>query len=164
MFKINNRHSHTLAKNILNKFTGNISVKSNLEGVHTRWLINKNFSSRNFATINLNFFRKILKIKKGELILHPELSSKIDNTGANIGEKYKIYEDAEIEASNDFTQDEDLDFIKLDKNGVPIIKRNFYESLGVDQTASSKVIKRNFLKIAKKYHPDKHAESLVKYY
>jgi len=54
-----------------------------------------------------------------------------------------------------------LSFISLDKNGVPQIKKTYYESLGVTNTASNPEIKSNFLKIARKYHPDKHPESLV---
>jgi len=135
----------------------NIEVKAN-----TNYLANK--TKRNFVTLNLSFVKNFFKLRKhrGELIIHPEFenqSEKNSKISEKMRDKFKINE--EEDEDEDLTADEDLDFIRLDKNGIPIIKKNFYESLGVSQTASPKEIKKNFLKIAKKYHPDKHPESLV---
>lgn len=45
--------------------------------------------------------------------------------------------------------------------GIPLIKNNYYELLGVESNCSPKEIRVNYLKIAKKYHPDKVPEALV---
>jgi hypothetical protein len=99
------------------------------------------------------FFSFISKIrsKNKELIVHPEFG----------GEKINF--DKKINSSDREGSYEDptLYFITLDKNGIPQIKKTYYESLGVSQKASNPEIKANFLKIARKYHPDKHPESLV---
>lgn len=89
--------------------------------------------------------------KNKELIIHPEFG------GEKLISGNKNFISNEEENYKDLT----LSFISLDKNGVPQIKKTYYESLGVKNTASNPEIKSNFLKIARKYHPDKHPESLV---
>jgi hypothetical protein len=101
----------------------------------------------------LSYFKnKLASINKGgDLILHPDLATPLETNTKNF-----------LEVDEKIASDEyDLEFIKLNEKGVPIIIKNYYDSLGVKQTATSKEIKINFLKIAKKFHPDKHPETLV---
>ena len=92
--------------------------------------------------------------REKELITHPELGGE-----KIVAEKVNFNLDDADEI--DSIEDDTISFISLDKNGVPIIKKTFYESLGLSQTATSKEIKINFLRIARKYHPDKNPLTLV---
>lgn len=164
MYKLNNRHIVVVNK-YFSKALSSIIISEQTYTKNHSGLYN-NIIKKNYVTINFNFLKKFIKVKRnrGELIIHPEYIDSNDKNSTNtkrIQNKYEIKEDQEYDELIS-SCDEDLDFIKLDKNGVPIIKSNFYESLGVEQTAPPKEIKKNFLKIAKKYHPDKHPESLVR--
>jgi hypothetical protein len=100
------------------------------------------------------------KNKNKDLIIHPELGGeKINSDLTNL--KNKIDKEFSENEESNFTEDSTLNFISLDKNGIPQIKKNFYDALGVKPNSPPKEIKINFLKIARKYHPDKHPESLV---
>jgi curved DNA-binding protein CbpA len=48
--------------------------------------------------------------------------------------------------------------------GIPRILENYYETFGVPLTANNQQIKTNYLKIARRYHPDKNPETLVLLY
>lgn len=163
MIKLNITHykNTSYIQNVLQKRV--FSGLSNKEAITNKKKF-INIMKRDFISLNLNFVKNFFKLRKhrGELIIHPEfesLSKENSKISEKMREKFKINEEEDVDEES--TADEDLNFIKLDKNGVPIIKKNFYESLGVSQTASPREIKKNFLKIAKKYHPDKHPESLV---
>jgi hypothetical protein len=115
------------------------------------------FSYKNFFT---SFkFRK----SRGEVIIHPELGGERIECEVDKSLKYQNISDINSQYidENNFFKDCDLSFISLDKNGIPIIKKNYYQSLGVKSTASSSEIKSNYLKIAKKFHPDKFPDALV---
>jgi hypothetical protein len=115
---------------------------------------NKTFYLHNYSKKTfLNFFSRVGS-KNKEMIIHPEFGGEqIISGNKKINSK----------DGDDLYEDSTLSFIALDKNGVPQIKKTYYESLGVKNTASNPEIKSNFLKIARKYHPDKHPESLVNF-
>jgi hypothetical protein len=126
------------------------------------FVVNTSRNSLFFRSKNAAFFTKIFKKLKlsqeKELIIHPELFKKeIRESTSNFNKNIKEKEE--------FTffnfQKDPLNFISVDKNGVPKIPKNYYYALGVSPTANSKEIRRNYLLIAKKYHPDIHPESLV---
>lgn len=52
------------------------------------------------------------------------------------------------------------DFIKIDKDGIPIIPNNYYDAFGVSNKANTKEIKKRYIQIAKTYHPDKNMKYL----
>lgn len=119
--------------------------------------INKNTkrTTFNFLTlkkISFKFFRTSFSKNNKEIIIHPEFENKIYEN-AKIFNEYNpnTYEDT----------DDQLEFIKLDKNGIPYIKKNYYEALGLKENSSNKEIRKRFLSIAKKYHPDKNPNALV---
>jgi hypothetical protein len=115
------------------------------------------FSYKNFFT---SFkFRK----SKGEIIIHPELGGERIECEWDKSFKYQNKSDINSQYIDEdkFSKDYDLSFISLDKNGIPIIKKTYYESLGVKTTASSREIKSNYLQIAKKFHPDIFPDALV---
>lgn len=144
-----------ICKNFTNRTT---NLENQSKNIINRFLVsNINFSHKNFFYV----FRKLNIRSKNELITHPELGGEqILNSGGS-GMNFNIHEINKDDCDEDYEEDETLNFISLDKNGVPVIKNNYYEILGVKQTASPKEIRINFLKIAKKYHPDKHPQSLV---
>jgi hypothetical protein len=131
---------------------------SNIKYFQDKALQNNKFFNLNIQKKNFFFIFSKLKSKNNSLIPHPEFG------GMKINE-YKEFNSENLAPNeNDDTYvDSSLSFISLDKNGVPIIKKTYYDSLGVKQNASPKEIKLNFLKIARKYHPDKNSKSLVKY-
>lgn len=142
------------------------SIKLGLNSsFHSDFIIKQ---KKNLFSLNKNVNFKIFKNskQKGELIIHPEYRDKmpIDHRINSEGKiKVKIFPDKNLDVDSDseLESDKDLSFISLDKNGVPIIKKNYYECLGLKQTANVKEVRQTFLKIARKYHPDKHPESLA---
>lgn len=96
-----------------------------------------------------SIFKNIMNNDKN-IIVHPEFDNQIYT---------KV--DKKILSKG---SDEDgifLDFIKLDKNSVPKIIENYYEALGVKENAKNNEIRKNYLFIAKKFHPDKNEQTLV---
>jgi hypothetical protein len=126
-------------------------LKNNLLKNRSKYIAN--FLKKNY----FGLFSKIKIKKNSELIIHPEYVDKLPQNNPDLS-------DIESEISQDNNIDEDISFISLDKNNIPIIKANYYESLGVKQTSNPKEIKINFLKIARKFHPDKNPDTLVKYF
>lgn len=115
-------------------------------------------SQRNF----FSFFK--INSNGNSLIIHPEMGGeqlqKIEDNSTEIDEN-KIFDIKND--TGDENVDNDLNFITFDRNGLPIIKKTYYESLGVNPTASPSEIKTNFLKIARKFHPDKNPKTLVNF-
>lgn len=112
---------------------------------------------------------KLFRLKQHKTILN-RLSRKLFNqTHISKNELPKSNESPNNKNSKDpkeirkssTNSETELKFITFDKNGIPIIKKNYYDALGVKDTANLKQIRENYLKIAKLYHPDKNPKALV---
>ena len=91
--------------------------------------------------------------KNKHLIPHPEFG------GENTGIKFKVLNSSNSTIESNLSSP--LNFVSLNRNGIPIIKKTYYDSLGVKSTASPQEIRSNFLKIARIYHPDKNPQAMV---
>eukprot|EP00340_Litonotus_pictus_P007701 CAMPEP_0170520452 /NCGR_PEP_ID=MMETSP0209-20121228/5732_1 /TAXON_ID=665100 ORGANISM="Litonotus pictus, Strain P1" /NCGR_SAMPLE_ID=MMETSP0209 /ASSEMBLY_ACC=CAM_ASM_000301 /LENGTH=220 /DNA_ID=CAMNT_0010806739 /DNA_START=238 /DNA_END=900 /DNA_ORIENTATION=+ len=85
-------------------------------------------------------------------------------------ESIGLHESKSIEENQDHDEltdnrsgHEALHFIKLDKKGIPTKGNTYYSSLGVEEKASLRSIKKNYILIAKKFHPD-HDEKYLEYF
>lgn len=106
-------------------------------------------SVRVSKSLHKTFFN-LLK-KEHNLIPHPTLGNA----------EYAKFNSSNIsDSSTTSYSDNTLDFIKLDRKGKPIIQKTYYESLGVQQNSTKAMIKQNFIQIARRFHPDKHPDSL----
>ncbi len=107
----------------------------------------------NKSSINNIQSNSILNIfsKNKHLIPHPEFG----------GENIKVKEFKSDSSTLENNLSSPLNFISLNRNGIPIIKKTYYDSLGVKSTASPQEIRSNFLKIARIYHPDKNPQAMV---
>lgn len=131
----------------------------------------KNLQKKNFFSLNLFANSKSIENKETDLILHPEMTIVVDESVSFEKKFEKNFEKNEEKVKIVF--DDNFDFIKLDSNGmiyininkgIPVLKENYYELLGVNNESSYKEIRLNYLKIAKKYHPDRNPECLVIFY
>ena len=129
---------------------------------------NKNFVKNiNLIAINKKrFFGLYSSLKKsvyssGELIIHPDYEDKLPKDNSINENSQRIHKNISQQNDSSNLNDDPMSFIKYDKNNIPIIISNYYESLGINEKSSSREIKINFLKIAKKFHPDKNPEALV---
>lgn len=61
---------------------------------------------------------------------------------------------------NSLDNTEKLEFIQFNKKGIPVKANNYYDSLGVPHNANLQSIRKNYLMIARKYHPDKDIQYL----
>ena len=125
-----------------------------------------------YGSHNRKYFFAFIKNKKKKALEARESISNGENKHLTITAARNINKNENIinstgsvsgKLSSSVVYNDSLNFIKFNKKGIPIIEKNYYDSLGVDVKANSKQIRYNFLTIAKTYHPDKNPDCLVKY-